>query len=57
MRWSSGKDEVLKVCEARSIPGFVESILISDIVVNSTRDEKELSRIKMGVTASVGEVV
>ena len=31
-----------------SIPGCVESILISGIVVivNSTRDEKELSRIK-----------
>ena len=46
-----------KCVKLRSIPGFVESILISDIVVNSTRDEKELSRIKMGVTASVGEVV
>ena len=44
-----------------SIPASVESnfesILISGIVFNSTRDEKELSRITKGVTASVGEVV
>ena len=40
-----------------SIPASVESILISGIVVNSTRDEKELSKIKKGVTESVGEVV
>ena len=47
-----------KCVKPGSIPGCVESILISGIVANySTRDEKELSRIKKGVTASVGEVV
>ena len=44
LRWSShGKDDVLQVCEAR----IDSCILISGIVDNySTRDEKELSRIK-----------
>ena len=52
-----------KCVKPGSIPASVESnfenILISGIVVNynSTRDEKELSRITKGVTASVGEVI
>ena len=58
-RWSSGKDEVLQVRKAR-----IDSWLCrkhfkyqASLLINSTRDEKKLSRIKKGVTASVGEVV
>ena len=60
MCWRDGLVVRTKCCKCvkpGSIPRSVESILISGIVVNSTRDEKELSRIKKGVTASVGEVV
>ena len=42
------RTKCFKCVKPGSIPGCVESILISGIVVNyiSTRDEKELSRIK-----------
>ena len=47
-----------KCVKPGSIPGSVESILYqASLLINSTRDEKESSRIKKGVTASVGEVV
>ena len=49
-----------KCVKPGSIPAVVKKPFNADqasLLINSTRDEKELSRIKKEATASVGEVV